>query len=77
MSSTAKGGAKAYTRATWWVKIEAKGNVGHGEGSPDEVGSRFVENTAMERLAGVIAQAFEYRRAQKALLEDHHDCRNS
>lgn len=33
-------------RVPWWIHVTAKGQPGHG--------SRFIENTAMERLVGGI-----------------------
>ncbi|KJE95881.1 aminoacylase-1A, variant [Capsaspora owczarzaki ATCC 30864] len=48
-------------RAPWWVRVKAVGRPGHG--------SRFVENTATEKLMRVIEKFLAFRQQQKSLLE--------
>jgi len=43
-------------RVPWWVKIKATGPTGHG--------SRFVENTAMEKLLRVVDKLLTFRKQQ-------------
>jgi len=47
-------------RAVWWVKIRATGNVGHG--------SRFVENSAMQKLVKAIDNFLVFREQQRQTL---------
>ena len=47
-------------RAPWWVKIKAKGSVGHG--------SRFIENTAVLKLLGMLNQLSDFRENEKEKL---------
>ncbi len=53
-------------RAVWWVKIRATGPTGHG--------SRFIQNTAMEKLVKVINSLLEFRKGQHEL---HQGCRHA
>ncbi|CAA92447.1 N-acyl-aliphatic-L-amino acid amidohydrolase [Caenorhabditis elegans] len=48
-------------RVTWWLKVTAPGNPGHG--------SQFMENTAMEKIERFLASARAFRNEQKELLE--------
>jgi len=50
-------------RSTWWVQITCRGNPGHG--------SRFVENTAVEKLQKVVNQIMDYRSSQKSKLHSN------
>jgi aminoacylase len=54
-------------RAPWWVRVHAKGNVGHG--------SRFIEGTALQKLHDVCAKFLGFRAEQKAVLECSHGCK--
>lgn len=47
-------------RQPLWVLVEAKGPTGHG--------SRFIANTAVEKLIGVSNKALEFRRAEEKKL---------
>ena len=47
-------------RTCWWFTVTARGPTGHG--------SRFVANTAVEKLIGVANKAFAFRHAQEAKL---------
>ncbi|CAP35259.2 Protein CBG17687 [Caenorhabditis briggsae] len=47
-------------RIPWWVKVTLPGNPGHG--------SKFIEQTAVEKLHKLIASVDEFRNEQKALL---------
>jgi len=54
-------------RAPWWIRVKATGPTGHG--------SRFVENTAMEKLIKVINRMLEFRKEQfETLQKDVHKC---
>lgn len=48
-------------RVPWWIQVTATGAPGHG--------SRFLKDTAMERLVGVINRFLAFRAEQEALLE--------
>jgi len=50
-------------RSTWWLKITCRGNPGHG--------SRFIENTAVEKVRKLMNQIQEYRESQKSALDDN------
>jgi aminoacylase len=50
-------------RAVWWVEIRAKGPTGHG--------SRFVKNTAIERLLKAVNHFLECRAENEAKLDGH------
>jgi aminoacylase len=50
-------------RASWSVRVVATGPVGHG--------SRFIENTAMEKLIAFINKALAFRQEQFAKYTDH------
>ncbi|KAK6017868.1 N-acyl-L-amino-acid amidohydrolase, partial [Ostertagia ostertagi] len=50
-------------RCTWWVKVTCSGSPGHG--------SKFIENTAVEKLRHVMNEALKYREEQRRLLEDN------
>eukprot|EP01116_Phalansterium_solitarium_P018824 TRINITY_DN510_c1_g1_i1.p1 TRINITY_DN510_c1_g1~~TRINITY_DN510_c1_g1_i1.p1 ORF type:complete len:410 (+),score=169.18 TRINITY_DN510_c1_g1_i1:50-1279(+) len=43
-------------RCAWWINIRATGNTGHG--------SRFVENTATEKLLRVVSKILQFRKDQ-------------
>lgn len=47
-------------RVPWWVNVVANGNTGHA--------SRFIENTAAEKIIGVANKALAFRQEQKDLL---------
>jgi len=51
-------------RVPWWVMFKASGNTGHG--------SRFIKNTAMEKLIKVVNKALQFRAEQEAKL--HGGC---
>eukprot|EP01117_Protostelium_nocturnum_P005152 TRINITY_DN1872_c0_g1_i1.p1 TRINITY_DN1872_c0_g1~~TRINITY_DN1872_c0_g1_i1.p1 ORF type:complete len:357 (-),score=55.05 TRINITY_DN1872_c0_g1_i1:222-1292(-) len=54
-------------RAPWWVRVKATGPAGHG--------SRFIENTAMEKLIKMVNKALEFRKAQfDTLQRGVHQC---
>ncbi|KAK5986962.1 hypothetical protein GCK32_002811 [Trichostrongylus colubriformis] len=48
-------------RCSWWVKITCHGSPGHG--------SKFIENTAAEKLNYVMNKALAFREQQKNLLK--------
>lgn len=48
-------------RAVWWLSIFAEGNTGHG--------SRFIHDTAIEKLIYVLNEACCFREQQRAKLE--------
>uniref|UniRef100_A0A8D0G1W9 N-acyl-aliphatic-L-amino acid amidohydrolase n=1 Tax=Sphenodon punctatus TaxID=8508 RepID=A0A8D0G1W9_SPHPU len=52
-------------KCPWWIKVKAQGNPGHG--------SRFIENTAAEKLHRVITSllAFREREKQRLKSEEH------
>lgn len=43
-------------RAAWWVQIYATGNTGHG--------SRFIENSAVEKLMTIVNKLLQFRKEQ-------------
>ncbi|CAI4224386.1 unnamed protein product [Auanema sp. JU1783] len=47
-------------RCPWWVRITCEGNPGHG--------SKFIENTAGEKLQSVINSALAFREEQKKIM---------
>ena len=53
-------------RKIWWVKVTAKGSAGHG--------SRFIDGTAVCKLAKVLDKMLEYREEQKAELDVQCKC---
>jgi len=53
-------------RVPWWINVTARGPAGHG--------SRFIENTAMEKLIRVINKCLEFREEQKRELDKGHEC---
>lgn len=54
-------------RAPWWVRVKSTGPVGHG--------SRFVKNTALEKLMRTISHFLTFRASQEQLLnETPHEC---
>jgi aminoacylase len=53
-------------RKIWWVKITAIGSAGHG--------SRFIDNTAVCKLAKVLDKMLQYREEQKAELDIQCKC---
>jgi len=55
-------------RCPLWVLVESKGPTGHG--------SRFIPNTAVEKLIGVANKAFEKRREQEILLGRAGGCKH-
>jgi len=54
-------------RVPWWLSIIAKGPTGHA--------SRFIKDTAVEKLNRVIAKVYQYRSEQEGKL--HHGCTHS
>lgn len=48
-------------RSVWWVNFTCTGKPGHG--------SRFIENTAVEKVRNIVNQIQEYRESQKSTLE--------
>jgi len=50
-------------RCHWWITIKAIGPTGHG--------SRFIKNTATQRLINAINKFLEYRAEQELLFEGH------
>ncbi len=55
-------------RALWWLKVRSTGPTGHA--------SRFVKDSAMEKLIKSINKFLEFRREQEVLLDDH-GCKHS
>jgi len=53
-------------RVPWWIQITCTGNTGHG--------SRFIENTAAEKIRKVINKMLHYREDQKKTLETNCSC---
>jgi len=49
-------------RTVWWLKLIARGPTGHA--------SRFIKDTAVEKLFNAVKKFLDYRRYQEALLED-------
>lgn len=49
-------------RKPWWIKVTAKGNTGHG--------SRFIDDTAMEKMLLFTNKALEYSQKQKEKLSE-------
>jgi len=56
-------------RAIWWLKVIAKGPTGHG--------SRFVKDTAVQKLLKCCNRFLELRAEQEAKLEKHQGCRDA
>ncbi|XP_077982510.1 aminoacylase-1-like [Glandiceps talaboti] len=52
-------------RPIWWVNVKCVGNPGHG--------SRFIENTAAEKLQKVINSFLAFREEQKQLLQKNEE----
>uniref|UniRef100_A0A1I7X080 N-acyl-aliphatic-L-amino acid amidohydrolase n=1 Tax=Heterorhabditis bacteriophora TaxID=37862 RepID=A0A1I7X080_HETBA len=50
-------------RNPWWTKIICEGSPGHG--------SKFIENTAAEKLQSIINSALEFREEQRAILKNN------
>jgi aminoacylase len=50
-------------RAIFWIRIKAKGNVGHG--------SRFVKDTAVPKIISAVNRFLEFRGQQEAKFEGH------
>uniref|UniRef100_A0A8D0BPW2 N-acyl-aliphatic-L-amino acid amidohydrolase n=1 Tax=Salvator merianae TaxID=96440 RepID=A0A8D0BPW2_SALMN len=48
-------------KCPWWIKVKVEGNPGHG--------SRFIENTAAEKLHRVITSFLEFREREKQRLK--------
>ncbi|KAM3843657.1 aminoacylase-1 isoform 2-T3 [Vipera latastei] len=48
-------------KCPWWIKVKVQGNPGHG--------SRFIENTAAEKMHRVITSFLEFREHEKQRLE--------
>ncbi|XP_044531240.1 aminoacylase-1A-like isoform X4 [Gracilinanus agilis] len=48
-------------RSPWWLRITSSGNPGHG--------SRFIENTAAEKLHRVVTSVLEFREQEKLRLQ--------
>jgi len=53
-------------RSPWWILVRAEGQTGHG--------SRFIQDTAVEKLMGVVNKALEFRRQQEKCLGWDPDC---
>ncbi|XP_078485527.1 aminoacylase-1 isoform X1 [Ciona intestinalis] len=53
-------------RSPWWLRVVCKGNPGHG--------SRFIENTAAEKLNFMITKFLQFRSEQKSQLDENHSC---
>jgi aminoacylase len=51
-------------RCIWWLHVKATGDAGHG--------SRFVKDTAMEKLITSINKFLAFRKEQQELLECQH-----
>ncbi|EER07719.1 conserved hypothetical protein [Perkinsus marinus ATCC 50983] len=49
-------------RATNWVTFRLKGNTGHG--------SRFIDNTAVEKLVTILSRIYAVRTEQRKILDD-------
>ncbi|KAF4660943.1 adenylate cyclase [Perkinsus chesapeaki] len=49
-------------RSTNWVTFRVKGNTGHG--------SRFIENTAVEKLVKILSKIYAVRAEQRKILDD-------
>ncbi|KAF4747127.1 adenylate cyclase [Perkinsus olseni] len=49
-------------RATNWVAFRVKGNTGHG--------SRFIDNTAVEKLVTILSRIYAVRAEQRKILDD-------
>lgn len=58
-------------RTPWWLLIRAEGPTGHG--------SRFIKDTAVQKLMGVVNKALEYRKEQEEALgwDAHSGCSHS
>jgi len=56
-------------RAVWWLKVKSSGPTGHG--------SRFIKNTAMEKLLRSVQQFLAFRAEQEARLEAHPGCQHA
>lgn len=56
-------------RAVWWLKVKSTGPAGHG--------SRFIKNTAMEKLLRSVQQFLAFRAEQEARLEAHPGCQHA
>jgi len=58
-------------RTPWWILVRAEGPTGHG--------SRFIQNTAVEKLMGVVNKALAFRQEQEAALgwDSHAGCKHS
>ncbi|XP_008103309.1 aminoacylase-1 [Anolis carolinensis] len=48
-------------KCPWWIKVKVEGNPGHG--------SRFIENTAAEKMHRVITSFLEFREREKQRLK--------
>lgn len=56
-------------RLPWWILVRASGPTGHG--------SRFIKETAPQKLLRVAERALAFRRAQEELLgHDQHGCKH-
>jgi len=53
-------------RVPWWIRVTAKGNTGHG--------SRFIENTAAEKLNRIVNRFLSFREEQKLKLKKGEGC---
>ena len=56
-------------RTPWWLKIRATGPTGHA--------SRFIKETAIQKLLHVANRAYEFRRQQEAKLGLEGGCSHS
>ena len=55
-------------RAVWWLRLLATGSTGHA--------SRFIENTAVERLLATVTKFLQYRSEQEAVFKGHAGCKH-
>jgi len=56
-------------RAIWWIKVVANGPTGHG--------SRFVKDTATQKLLKCCNRFLDYRAEQEKKLEGHSGCKDA
>nr|CAB3219979.1 aminoacylase-1 [Phallusia mammillata] len=53
-------------RGLWWIRIKCEGNPGHG--------SRFIENTAAEKMRKIVNKMLDFREKEKLRLEANNTC---
>jgi aminoacylase len=56
-------------RTVWWLRLNAHGSTGHA--------SRFIENTAVEKLLKTVARFLEFRKEQEGMLKGHAGCKHA